>query len=160
MLFPVRRKDRQIDDEAAFALLRRCVWGVLSTVGPTGAPYGTPINYALDERASQKHLIFHAALEGRKLANLRQTPRASFAIVAETAIMPDKFSTAYASVIVEGSVEIVEDPEAKREYLRLFVTALAPAFLEGGDKHIENNLRKCVVLKLAIESLCGKSRNK
>lgn len=160
MHYSVRREDRKMDDEAALSLLSRCTWGVLSTVGPDGAPYGTPLNYVLDARASQKYLILHASIEGRKLDNLRQNPRASFVAVEEAEVLPDKFSTAYASAIVEGTVEIVEDPETKRDYLRCIVAALAPAFQERGDKHIENYLQKCCVLKLAIESLCGKRRQK
>jgi len=158
MHYPIRRKDRALDQQAAMDLLASADWGVLSTVGPDGAPYGTPLNFALDTRQDQTALVFHAALEGRKLDNLRQTPCASFVVVAMAELLPEKFSTAYASVIAEGPVTIVEDLEEKRDCLRLLVSALTPRFRESGEAHIEKHLDNCCVLRLAIESLTGKQR--
>ena len=36
----MRRKDRQVSDEEAMAYLKAAEYGVLSTVGPDGEPYG------------------------------------------------------------------------------------------------------------------------
>ncbi|MFP5259272.1 MAG: pyridoxamine 5'-phosphate oxidase family protein [Acidobacteriota bacterium] len=147
-----------MDEETALAILRRATWGVLSTVGPDGLPYGTPLNYALDERLPQKYLLFHAALEGRKLINLAHAPRASFVVVDKARMLPEKFSTDFASVIVEGPVEFVVDAEAKRERLRLLVAALSPEHRQAGEMHIEKHLSNCCVFTLAVDSLSGKSR--
>jgi uncharacterized protein len=160
MEYTLRRQARKIDDEAALGVLRRCTWGVLSTVGVDGLPYGVPINYVLDARGAEKCLIFHAAVEGRKLDNLRHCPHAAFVAVEGAETLPDKFSSAYASAMVSGPVAIIDDPDVKRASLRFFVETLAPAFRERGDKHIEHSLHKCCVLKLTIASLCGKCRER
>lgn len=157
---PLRRTARGLSDEAALAVLRRTTWGVLSTTGPDGAPYGTPINHVLDERGPKPRLLFHTAPAGRRLDNLRHRPEASFVAVDGAETLPDKFSTAYQSAIAEGPVEIVEDPEAKREALRFFVATLAPDFTQRGEKHIAHRLHECLVLSLTIEYLCGKGREK
>jgi nitroimidazol reductase NimA-like FMN-containing flavoprotein (pyridoxamine 5'-phosphate oxidase superfamily) len=160
MLRTVRRKDRRIGEDEAWGVLRRCNWGVLSAVGPDGWPYGVPLNYCLDERGPDKSLIFHVAREGRKLDCLRHCPRASFVAVEGAEMLPDKFSTAYASALVEGEVAIIDDPDAKRAALSFFVESLAPAYRERGVKHIEYRLTHCFVLRLTIASITGKGRKK
>lgn len=160
MEYPLRRVKRKLDDEAALDLLRRRTWGVLSLVGPDGEPYGVPINHVLLEEGGKKRLLFHCAREGRKIDCLKRTPRASFVAVENPETLPDKFSTAYASALVSGPVEIVDDPDEKRALLAAFVRGLAPAFQERGRKHIEHSLKNCLVLTLEIEHLCGKGRKK
>ena len=183
MDYPLRRRSRRLPDDEALDVLRRCTWGFLSLVGPDGAPYGVPLNHALQEDAAGRRLVFHCAREGRKLDCLRSCPRASFVAVegaeggpgaapqavqlaapfvavegAET--LPDKFSTAYASVLVSGPVAVVDEPAAKRELLRFLVGRLAPDHAERGEKHIAHRLDDCLALVLDIESLCGKRRPK
>jgi nitroimidazol reductase NimA-like FMN-containing flavoprotein (pyridoxamine 5'-phosphate oxidase superfamily) len=160
MEYTLRRKARKIDDQAALDVLRRCDWGVLSTIGVDGLPYGVPLNYVLDARNAEKYLLFHAATQGRKLDNLRHCPQAAFVAVEGAETLPDKFSTAYASAMVSGPVAIIDDPDAKRAALRFFVETLALPFRERGDKHIEHRLHDCCVLKLTIASICGKRRER
>jgi hypothetical protein len=160
MHYPLRRQNRKIDEAEALDVLRRCDWGVLSTIGADGMPYGVPLNYALDERGEDRKLVFHAALAGRKLDNLRHCPQAAFVAVLGAETLPEKFSTAFASVMVSGPVAIIDDPDAKRAALRFFVNALAPGFDERCGKHIEHRLHECCVLELRIIDLCGKRREK
>lgn len=158
MEYPLRRKSRGMVDGDAVEILRRCNWGVLSIVGPDETPYGVPLNYALMENGRKKTIIFHCAREGRKIDYLERRPQAAFVVVDDPAMLPDKFSTSYASIMVSGRVEIVDDPDAKRELLKNFVRKLAPDYLERGDKHIEHRLHECLVLQMEIESMCGKRR--
>ncbi|MES9997300.1 pyridoxamine 5'-phosphate oxidase family protein [Desulfovibrio aminophilus] len=157
---PLRRAKRKLDDETAFAVLHRCTWGFLSLVGPDGDPYGVPINHVLLDEGGRKRLLFHCAREGRKIDCLKHRPRASFVAVENPETLPDKFSTAYASALVSGPVEIVDDPDEKRALLAAIVRGLAPAFQERGRKHIEHSLKNCLVLTLEIEHVCGKGRKK
>lgn len=160
MDYPLRRRSRRLPDDEALDVLRRCTWGFLSLVGPDGAPYGVPLNHALQEDAAGRRLVFHCAREGRKLDCLRSCPRASFVAVEGAETLPDKFSTAYASVLVSGPVAVVDEPAAKRELLRFLVGRLAPDHAERGEKHIAHRLDDCLALVLDIESLCGKRRPK
>ncbi len=158
MKHPMRRSGRQIDDSEALAMLRQCNWGVLSTVGADGLPYGVPLNYCLEERPHETVLIFHAAPEGRKIANLRHCAQAAFVAVASDELVPDKYTTYYASVMASGPVRIVEEPDAKRAALFTLVAAIAPVHPDLGAAHIEKWLDGCVVLELVIEDLSGKKR--
>ncbi|NLW81018.1 MAG: pyridoxamine 5'-phosphate oxidase family protein [Desulfovibrionales bacterium] len=158
MEYSLRRKARKIEDAEAVEVLRRCDWGVLSLAGSDGMPYGVPLNYVLQDTGDRLRLIFHCAREGRKIECLKSRPHGAFVVVEDPRILPDKFSTAYASAMVSGRVAIVDDPDAKRELLKFFVQKLAPDFLERGDRHIEHRLHECLVLQMEIESLCGKGR--
>ena len=93
----MRRKDRQVSDEEAMAYLKVAEYGVLSTVGPDGEPYGVPLTYAVEEDG--KGLVFHCARDGYKLACFAANPRAHFVAVQETNVLPEEFSIEYKSVI-------------------------------------------------------------
>ncbi|MCP4630772.1 MAG: hypothetical protein GY850_45770 [bacterium] len=41
----MRRKDKEIGTDETIKLLTECEYGVLSTVGDDGQPYGVPLNY-------------------------------------------------------------------------------------------------------------------
>jgi nitroimidazol reductase NimA-like FMN-containing flavoprotein (pyridoxamine 5'-phosphate oxidase superfamily) len=110
------------------------------------------------ENGQDTKIIFHCAREGRKIDYLKLRPQAAFVVVEDATMLPDKFSTAYASAMVSGRVAIVDDPEAKRELLKFFVLKLAPEYLGRGDKHIEHRLHECLVLQMEIVGMCGKRR--
>src|SRR5689334_11917769 len=94
----LRRKDRGLDEPEARELLERGEYGVLSSCGPDGQPYGIPLSYCVIGDA----IYFHCALEGHKLENIVADSRVSFCVVGTTEVLPDKFSTRYESVIVSG----------------------------------------------------------
>ena len=45
---PMRRSERELSFEQAVEIMNSGSWGVLSTVGADGYPYGVPVNYAYD----------------------------------------------------------------------------------------------------------------
>ena len=46
MFAEMRRQDRKLTQEEAEAILREGQYGVLSTTGEDGYPYGVPVSYA------------------------------------------------------------------------------------------------------------------
>lgn len=48
---PMRRRDRELDEAEALALLREAEWGVLATVDADGWPYAVPVNHAVVDGA-------------------------------------------------------------------------------------------------------------
>ena len=120
----IRRKDRQVSDEEAMAYLKAAEYGVLSTVGPDGEPYGVPLTYAVEEDG--KGLVFHCARDGYKLACFGANPRAHFVAVQETNVLPEEFSIEYKSVMVSG---LLEERTAKRKSAvrRLWATNIPPS---------------------------------
>jgi len=65
-------------------LLQVGVYGVLSTAGSGGLPYGVPLNYVYHKNV----IYFHCAVDGLKLDLLNQNNMVSFCVV-------DKYSAGY-----------------------------------------------------------------
>ena len=98
MFREMRRKERQLSAEAALAILEKCSWGTLSTVGEDSWPYGVPVNYAVIGNA----LYFHCAKTGHKLDNISHCDKVSFtasslAAAGDTAIFKYEVSNFYTS---------------------------------------------------------------
>lgn len=150
----IRRKDRVISREEAYALLDSAEYGVLSLVDERGIPYGLPIHFVREENT----LIFHCALEGRKLDCLRHQPRASFCVVGKTQVVPDKFMTLYESAVLEGSLELTGESSRKYEDLMKFCVKYSPEHLEKAKTTIEKSLQQTAILEFHIESVSGKAK--
>lgn len=149
----IRRQDRQTSTELAKELLENGEYGVLSLCSPEQEGYGIPLNYVFDG----DKIYFHCATEGTKLDYLRENRNASFCVVGETRLIPEKFGTLYRSAIANGPVSEVEGPE-KREALLGFVRKYAADFEPEGKVFVDKLINQVTVLKLMIESVTGKSR--
>ena len=149
----MRREDRAVDEIEAQKILVRGEYGVLSTVGADGEPYGVPLSYVY--RDGEIHL--HCALEGRKIDNLKHHPHASFCVVASTRLQPEMFSTCYESAIATGEVRELAGEEKLRSLLWL-IEKYSPSFLEEGAKYIESREDLTRVFALRIDHLTGKRR--
>ncbi len=149
----MRRKDRAITEDEANYILKTGEYGVLSTVSKNGEPYGVPLSYCVIDDS----IYFHSALEGKKLNNIIVNKIVSFCVVGETKVLPDKFSTIYESVIVDGIIE-ESFGEDKQLGLTGLITKYSIDFLDEGLEYIKNASDKTKVLKLIIKNLSGKAR--
>lgn len=147
----MRRTDRQISTEEAMALLRRAEYGVLSTVGPDGEPYGVPLTFVLDEENGT--LLFHCATAGRKLDCLRAHPRAQFVAVADTKVLPDVFSIEYTSAMVEGTVVILEEPALRKQGAMRIAAKYSD---KDSAAYAASAVDKYLILQMTIASISGK----
>ena len=108
----MRRKERQRDESFAWDVLKKAPFVTVSMIGEDGAPYSVPVNAVVDD--VYRVLYFHCAKSGRKLDALRANPAVSVCAVSRAAVIPGDFTTDYASAILRGRAEIVED-EGERE---------------------------------------------
>jgi hypothetical protein len=149
----MRRKDRQIPEEQARAILKRGEYGVLSTVSADGRPYGVPVSYCMVDGA----IYFHCAVEGKKLADIEGNPQVSFCVVGETELLPAEFATRYESCIVQGAASEAVGEEKQRALVGL-VHKYSPDFVTEGLAYIEKQWARTRVFRIAIESIMGKAR--
>jgi nitroimidazol reductase NimA-like FMN-containing flavoprotein (pyridoxamine 5'-phosphate oxidase superfamily) len=154
MTKPLRRNDRQLDDAAALALLKRCEYGILSTSDRHNQPYGIPVNYVVMEHS----IFFHCATEGRKLENITANHEVSFCVVGKTGLIPEKFSTRYESVVVSGRAEVVTDEVLKGNALRALIVKYAPDHISSGETYIEKMKNQTAVVRINIDRMVGKAR--
>jgi nitroimidazol reductase NimA-like FMN-containing flavoprotein (pyridoxamine 5'-phosphate oxidase superfamily) len=69
MFREIRLKDRVVDDEKAVEIIKKGSYGVLSTIGADGYPYGVPLNYTYFNNC----ICFHCAQEGHN--SIHKPPR-------------------------------------------------------------------------------------
>lgn len=143
-----------LSEPDALAIIASAEYGVLSTVGADGEPYGVPINYVYvpEERA----LFFHCLRRGRKLDNIAAHPTVSLVAVGEESLVPERFTTRYRSAMVFGTASVVESDEER--YLRLVQLnkALAPDHRDRYDEVITKYMPKVAVVRIDIARVTGK----
>ena len=148
----VRRQDRLLEEENAVALLRQGEYGVLSMCDG-GEAYGIPVSYVWDGAES---LYIHCAPEGRKLRCVAASPRVSFCVTGRTHVVPERFTTAYESVIAECEAHLGL-PEAERmRALELIVAKYAPGLEAVGRKYAEKSFHRTQIIRLDIRTFSGK----
>lgn len=153
MFKEIRRKEREIETTEAIEILKKCDYGILSTVGEDGYAYGIPVNYIYLNNS----IYFHSAVEGNKLDNIKNNNKVSFCVVGQTCILPDKFSTKYESVIIFGRASEVFDNEKNTIFLEI-LNKYSPDYIEKGKEYIKNSSARTKVIKISIEHISGKAR--
>ena len=83
MFREMRRIDRKISDDQAKDLLKNNTYGVMSTIGADGYPYGVPLNYVFFNDA----IYFHCAADGHKFDNISRDNKISFCVVGQTQVI-------------------------------------------------------------------------
>ena len=102
----MRRKDRQITEDEAREILAGGEYGILSTVGEDGQPYGTPLSYAVEDNC----IWFHCAKVGHKLRNIAHEKKVCFTVVGKTQPVYDNdYTTRFESAVVFGEALHVEE---------------------------------------------------
>ena len=140
----------KMNHQEARAILMAGLYGVLATAGEDGRPYGVPLAYVVEGN----RLYFHGSPYGQKIKNLRENPRVSFTVVAETAVEPEHYTLAYRSVIAFGEVVPVSDSAAKRAAMKALCEKYGAAF--DADK-LNPRLKATAVFCMNIEYLAGKA---
>lgn len=150
---PMRRVERAVSEDEARQLLEAGEYGILSTCGPDGVPYGFPLSYCVIDNA----IYFHCALEGRKIGNLAHESQVSFCVVGKTEVLPEQFATRYESVIVTGRATDVLGDEKQLALEGLLRKYSAP-FLAEGRAYISAKWEKTKVIRISIDTISGKAR--
>ena len=147
----VRRKDKEIGIDEVINLLIDSEYGVLSTVGNDGQPYGVPLNYAYKDNC----IYFHCALKGHKIDNIGDNSKVSFCVVGNTEVLPSEFSTNYVSAVAFGLASEVQGKE-RYDALVLILDKFSSEFMKEGKKYIEKLDKVTKVIKIKIEHISGK----
>ena len=148
----MRRLDLVLSQEEAIAIVDENQYAVLCLNDPAGRPYGLPMDYVRQGNS----LYFHGSKEGRKVNSMKATPWACAVIIGENEIVPNKFGRKYKSVIVEGGIELIDEPEFKRQVMTWVVKRKSPDYFEKGLTVIKKMLDRVLVYKMNMETVSGK----
>ena len=148
----MRRKRQQLSDEESIGILQKATSGTLALLGDNGYPYAVPISYVY----SDGKLYFHSALSGHKVDAIRNCDKASFCVILQDNVQPEKYTTFFRSVIAFGRIQIVEDETEKLTIARLLGNRYNPNQDESLRKEIESGLSRMLAIRFDIEHLTGK----
>ena len=153
MFHKMRRTVQQLSYEEAEAVLLHSSAGVLALTGDKACPYAVPLSYVYDG----EHIYFHSATEGHKIDAIQRNPNASFAVIDQDEVIPEKYTTAYRSVVVFGSVRIIDDEVEKRTAVRKLADKYAPDNTEQQhNEMIDRTWERFCMLEMSIAHMTGK----
>ena len=153
MFKEMRRKDKALTNNEMLEILQTAEYGILSTIGEDGYPYGVPVNYVYHNNK----IYFHAALTGHKLDNIAFNEKVSFCVVKDVELMPDDFNTKYKSVIAFGKVKEVPEAEKKDIYV-IILEKFSKDFMESGMEYMRKAGDDAKVFQIEIEHMTAKGK--
>ena len=152
MFKQMRRKKQQLSQEKCLEILQKGTVGTLALAQQGDYPYAVPLNYVY----YSGKIYFHCAVSGHKLDIIKNQNKASFCIINKDTIVPEKYTTFFRSVIVFGSMEIVENEDEKMAALK----ELAYKYVSDDDAahlaEINKFWKQTCILSLSIDQLTGK----
>ena len=149
----MRRKRQQLSEEKSIGILQKATAGTLALLGDGGYPYAVPISYVY----ADGKLYFHSALSGHKIDAIRNCDKASFCVIDQDEVHPEKYTTYFRSVIAFGRIHIIEDEQKKLETARLLGDRYNPNQEEALQKELEKGLSRMLMIRFDIEHLTGKA---
>lgn len=150
---PMRRSAQLLTNAEAEEILMSATSGVLSVLGDGGYPYGVPLSYVYKEGK----IYFHCAKSGHKLDAVRVCDKASFCVIAQDEIIPEKYTTAFRSVIAFGRIREITDDSEMRRAIELLARRYNPAGSEEDlNTEIDKEYDRLCMLELTVEHLTGK----
>lgn len=147
----MRRMKQALSQEECEQVLHHATSGVLSLISPDGYPYGVPLSYALVDGV----IVFHGALEGQKIDCIRHDNSASFCVIDADDVIPEKYTTAYRSVIVKGRIAIVTDEKQKHDLCIELAKRFYPDESAAEAEYAQFASRLCMMV-LTPEVITGK----
>ena len=134
-------------------------------LGDNDYPYAVPISYVYHDGK----LYFHSALAGHKVDAIRKCDKASFCVIEQDDVQPEKYTTFFRSVIAFGRIHIIEDEggthdvdnivggyHEKLKAARMLGNRYNPNQDEALQKEIESGLSRMLAIRFDIEHLTGK----
>lgn len=153
----MRRSDKEIRDRSEIDRIigseQVCRIGLVDD----GGAYIVPMSFAYDVGAGA--LFFHSAREGRKIRCIERSGRASFEIdrmLDIGALRPEEACTwtmSYESIMGNGRISLVDDPERKRHALGMIMAKYSG---RTGWAFPEVMVARTAIIRLDIEEIRGK----
>lgn len=153
MFREMRRKKQIISMEKSTAVLTHGTSGVLALLGDNDYPYAVPISYVYDGA----YIYFHCAKAGHKLDAIKRNNKASFCVIDKDEVIPEEYTSYFRSVIVFGTIRIIENEQEKRDATEKLALKYAPDDTTDHRKAaIDREWGPLCMLEMTIEHLTGK----
>lgn len=153
MFRPMRRKKRELPEEAAAALLRNARRGVLAVNGDEGYPYAIPINFLYDEQS--RTIYFHGARVGHKADAIRKCDKVCFTVYGNETVKEEAWAPFVQSAVAFGRCRM---PEAGEDSLKILKRLAMKYYPEErfADEEIARAGAAVQLYAIQVEHLTGK----
>ena len=153
MFREMRRKRQLLTMEQTEDILRRNNTGTLAVSGDDGYPYSVPVNYVY----SDGKIYIHGARAGHKIDAVKNCDKVSFSVIDRDTLVPEEFTTYFASAIVFGRARLLESGNEFEASIYALAKKYSP---EATDEAVENEVAKfrsslCMIC-IDIEHMSGK----
>ena len=134
-------------------LLRQEPWGCLGVCTEDGRPYIVPMNHAY----VGGKILFHCALEGKKLDCIRANPNVCYTVARQPGtVQPHPGGSPCHvdsdSVICMGEARIVEDLKERADVLNRFNRAFRPDAKDQSPERVAG----CAAVEITIREMTGR----
>lgn len=153
MFREMRRKRQMLSIDECIGILKKGTSGVLALMGDDDYPYAVPISYVY----YNSKLYFHGAKSGHKIDAIKKHTKASFCVIEQDNIIPEKYTTYFRSVIIFGNIHLMEDETE----IKKAIEELAKKYYPDGNEvrhnaEIDREWKSLCMIEISIEHISGK----
>ena len=152
MFREMRRFKQLLPNETALEILNRNTSGTLALLGDDDYPYAVPISYVY----ADNKLYFHSAKTGHKIDAIKKCEKASFCVIDQDQIVPEKYTTYFRSVIAFGKVQLVTDIAEMRRIATVLAMKYSSDFEEGIPEEIDSSINNMAIIEMTIDHITAK----
>lgn len=153
MFRPMRREKQSLSLKECELILESATSGVLALSGDNDYPYAVPLSYVY----TSGKIYFHCAKSGHKIDAISRNNKASFCVIAQDNVIPEKYTTYFKSIIVFGKIRILTNKNEKRSAIEKLAEKYSPHISsEDRKKAIDKDYPPLCMLELTIEHISGK----
>lgn len=154
--YPMQMAERELSEAEALEILEAGEYAVVSTVDADGTPYGTPLSYVMMDG---KLFIHTGERTGHKIDDWERDPRVSVAVATEVEPCFEEsfFTTRFASVIAQGTIEKVQDTAMVRRVLVELCMKYLPQFKHEIGDAIEREIKDTAAWCIRFDEIRGKA---
>lgn len=147
----MRRQGQQLSKEECEDILTNQSRGVLALLGDYEYPYAIPMSHVF----VNGKIYFHGAKKGHKNDAVRNHSKCSYCVLDDGVKAADSWWYTFRSVIVFGSIRILDDVDERIEALTYLGDKFFPTHDDTVDE-IDRLLDKTEVYEITIEHMSGK----
>ncbi len=125
MAHPMRRTDRRITEAAEIDRLLAEARFATIALADGDMPYVVTLSCGFD--AVNRRLCFHVANSGRKLDIIARNPKACATVIADLGYKQGACAHPFESVVMTGTMRLLENPEEVRAGMRVLIGQLESA---------------------------------
>ena len=98
----------------------------------------------------------HSAKNGHKIDAIRQYEKASFCVIDQDQVVPEKYTTYFRSAIAFGKVHLVEEKDEMRRIAAMLAMKYSPQFEAGIPQEIDSAIDRMAIIEMTIDHMTGK----